>query len=577
MLRTNQNNAVLTSISNNFKSGVHCHATGTGKSWIALQLILEFNKKYPYKNILWMCEQKSILIEQFNKKTIYAKGYEDIYKVFIILDFCIKKPKYWYEEINNLKNIKRPILIIINRSFLVSKSKYELIQSPIGLIIHDECHSIINKTTTKFYDWILEKHKNISCLGFSATPNIGIKPFDNIISHYSIFDAFCDNIILGPKIKWIDSDNILSETDIIKICSEEIDKLYYKKIIVWCGMIELCEKLSSIWKKHFNNYTIAIDTSNNNTNFDEFKNKDNNAILFCACKHREGSDIKNLDGCIFVDKVENRNAKTFVQCIGRVLRKDKDNKKKYGLVLDLKACSCLKICDRMNYYLNSKDYFPWKYLYYYKNINNKNIIINQLELTRDNKCEKKENKSYSIDELVSKFIIECPNKKKYNKRLTKELKLIEEKKLIDYLIRAIEILELTDYIPHVTRGSCGSSLVCYLLGISNVDPIKHKIKFERFLNEYRDSLPDIDLDFPHFLRDEVFLKLELTWPNQVARISNHVNWHEKSALREALRKIGIRKQIPKEEINSFIKHLDIFLFIVVVLYFFMMGFLKKLN
>ena len=49
--------------------------------------------------------------------------------------------------------------------------------------------------------------------------------------------------------------------------------------------------------------------------------------------------------------------------------------------------------------------------------------------------------------------------------------------LIEYLIRAVDILELTDNIPHVTRGSCGSSLVCYLLGISHVDPIKYNIKF----------------------------------------------------------------------------------------------------
>ena len=109
----------------------------------------------------------------------------------------------------------------------------------------------------------------------------------------------------------------------------------------------------------------------------------------------------------------------------------------------------------------------------------------------------------------------------------------------------------------MTRGSCGSSLVCYLLGISNVDPVEYNISFARFLNEYRDTLPDIDFDFPHFLRDEVFLRLELKWPNQVARISNHVHWHEKSALREALRKIGIKKQIGKHEIKNFVEKLPI--------------------
>ena len=92
-----------------------------------------------------------------------------------------------------------------------------------------------------------------------------------------------------------------------------------------------------------------------------------------------------------------------------------------------------------------------------------------------------------------------------------ELKLIKKKKLESYLIRAVSILKITNYIPHVTRGSCGSSLVCYLLGISNVDPIKMDISFSRFLNRYRNNLPDIDFDFPHYLRDEVFLKLELKW------------------------------------------------------------------
>ena len=89
---------------------------------------------------------------------------------------------------------------------------------------------------------------------------------------------------------------------------------------------------------------------------------------------------------------------------------------------------------------------------------------------------------------------------------------------------------MTDFIPHVTRGSCGSSLVCYLLGISNVDPVEHNISFARFLNEYRSNLPDIDFDFPHYLRDEVFLQLELEWPNQVARISNHVHFGTRNQL-----------------------------------------------
>ena len=62
---------------------------------------------------------------------------------------------------------------------------------------------ISNKTTREFYDFILNENKNISCLGFSTTPNLEFKPFDNILTSYSIYDAYCDNVILNPNIKWL--------------------------------------------------------------------------------------------------------------------------------------------------------------------------------------------------------------------------------------------------------------------------------------------------------------------------------------------------------------------------------------
>ena len=53
------------------------------------------------------------------------------------------------------------------------------------------------------------------------------------------------------------------------------------------------------------------------------------------------------------------------------------------------------------------------------------------------------------------------------------------------------------------RGSAAGSLVSYCLGITDVDPIKYDLLFERFLNPERISMPDIDLDFPDNRRDEV--------------------------------------------------------------------------
>ena len=91
------------------------------------------------------------------------------------------------------------------------------------------------------------------------------------------------------------------------------------------------------------------------------------SILFCAVKHREGSDIPNIDCCIFLDIVEKRSERVFTQCIGRVLRKDINNKKKYGLIIDLKAKSTIEICNRIQYYLKLDDIFPWEYKFYKKN------------------------------------------------------------------------------------------------------------------------------------------------------------------------------------------------------------------
>ena len=87
--------------------------------------------------------------------------------------------------------------------------------------------------------------------GIFSYPNLEFKPFDNILTSYSIYDAYCDNVILNPNIKWLKSNKILSNEDILSYCKYEIEKLHYKKIIVWCGMINLCVITAKYWKNTF--------------------------------------------------------------------------------------------------------------------------------------------------------------------------------------------------------------------------------------------------------------------------------------------------------------------------------------
>ena len=127
----------------------------------------------------------------------------------------------------------------------------------------------------------------------------------------------------------------------------------------------------------------------------------------------------------------------------------------------------------MALYLNNDKTFPYTYNYTYNE--NQTIKINNLLIKdKNNTIIKSENLlEKPIDEkmICKKFKRQLPDKKIYRERFHYELNLFIEKDLLKYLNFATEILELTQDIPHVTRGSCGSSLLCYLLGITHVDPM----------------------------------------------------------------------------------------------------------
>ena len=166
--------------------------------------------------------------------------------------------------------------------------------------------------------------------------------------------------------------------------------------------------------------------------------------------------------------------------------------------------------------------------------------------------------SKEIKSLIKRFIKPFPTNVEYIRRLDEEFKIIEQKGFIRCFKQVSEIMRLAQGIPHLLRGSAASSLVCYYLGISNIDPIKNKIPLARFMNHTRDDQPDIDIDFPHWIRDEVIDRLHERYPGQVARISNRVMYKPKSAIREALRTFGYNKFLPKNfKLNKVVKDAEI--------------------
>ncbi len=156
-------------------------------------------------------------------------------------------------------------------------------------------------------------------------------------------------------------------------------------------------------------------------------------------------------------------------------------------------------------------------------------------------------------------------KEKYNKitkeltdRLQYELSVIDELNFSDYFLVVWEIVREAKRrgMMMIGRGSSANSLVAYCLGFVNVDPIKHHLYFERFLNRGRSSPPDIDLDFSWRERDElVKFVFEKFGYDKVAMISTTNTFRAKSAFRETAKVFGISDS-EISEISKFIPWTD---------------------
>jgi DNA polymerase III alpha subunit len=130
----------------------------------------------------------------------------------------------------------------------------------------------------------------------------------------------------------------------------------------------------------------------------------------------------------------------------------------------------------------------------------------------------------------------------YAQRLQHELSIIQEKEYEHYFF---VIADLVSYAKeHMLvgpgRGSSCGSLVCYLLGITDIDPIPHGLIFERFIDITRYDLPDIDIDFQDSKRELVFDYLDHKYGSEnVARLGTILKYKPKSAINDAAKALKI--------------------------------------
>ncbi|WP_068674656.1 DNA polymerase III subunit alpha [Oceanobacillus sp. Castelsardo] len=144
-------------------------------------------------------------------------------------------------------------------------------------------------------------------------------------------------------------------------------------------------------------------------------------------------------------------------------------------------------------------------------------------------------------------------KKKYttvtdviSKRLEYELETIQKMKFSDYFLIVADFIQYAkekNILVGPGRGSSAGSLVAYLLGITNVDPIKYNLLFERFLNPERKTMPDIDVDFSDERRDEVIEYVRNKYGvEHVAQIITFGTFAARSLLRELMKTLNVEQQ-----------------------------------
>jgi len=127
------------------------------------------------------------------------------------------------------------------------------------------------------------------------------------------------------------------------------------------------------------------------------------------------------------------------------------------------------------------------------------------------------------------------------RRLLRELRAVREMGVASHFLVAAEIAAYCRrrQIYFNLRGSGVSSLLLFLLGVSRINPLRHHLLFERFLNRLRDDPPDIDMDLDSSRREEVLRWVFDTYSPRVAFVSNHRFFRARSALYEMARCSGL--------------------------------------
>ena len=146
--------------------------------------------------------------------------------------------------------------------------------------------------------------------------------------------------------------------------------------------------------------------------------------------------------------------------------------------------------------------------------------------------------------LSDKFPGVC--RRTYADLLEKELRLVGKLGYAPYFLTVNSIVQFarSQEILCQGRGSAANSMICYVLNVTSIDPIKHTLLFERFISESRNEPPDIDVDFEHERREEVIQWIYENYGHGHAALTAVVSrYRTRGAVREVGKALGLSEDV----------------------------------
>ena len=135
---------------------------------------------------------------------------------------------------------------------------------------------------------------------------------------------------------------------------------------------------------------------------------------------------------------------------------------------------------------------------------------------------------------------------RYRRLLRKELSLVRKLDYAPYFLTVHSIVQYarSQGILCQGRGSAANSVICFVLGVTSIDPVRHQLLFERFLSESRHEPPDIDVDFEHERREEVIQWIYDTYGRDHAALTAVVSrFRTRGAIREVGKVLGLAEDV----------------------------------